>query len=567
MPFIDLIFNTTPVQVVKPQSFSFSAIKQFAQYYMYEVTRIYDRSELLNIFCIFIIVVFILKNIASYFQTYFMATVDQGMLRDIRSQLYSHFHKLSLSYFTDERKGMLISRIINDTQILRDSIVAVINSFFRDPPVIIMYSLVLFILDWKLTLYAMLLVPVIGIILSKIGDSLKRKSIRTQDSIADVTSTLDETFGAIRIVKAFSMEKYEIEKFQRQDNKYFKLLTSLVRRRALSSPITEVIGTVAVAVILFIFGRQIISGESSMSPGTFLAYLAIFFQMMPSLKLFGQVFNSIKEGIAAGSRIFGILDIQPKILDKSNAIEISSFTKDITYRNVDFKYEKSDLILKNINCSINKGEIVAIVGPSGAGKSSFIDLIPRFYDVESGLITIDGHDLRDLKIHSLRALMGIVTQETILFNDTVKNNISYGSSEKSNEDIISAAKAANAHDFILNLTNGYDTFIGDRGVKLSGGERQRISIARALLKNPPILILDEATSSLDTESEVLVQQAIERLMEGRTSVVIAHRLSTIRNANKILVLDDGRISEIGTHTELISHNGLYKKLYDMQFKL
>jgi len=496
-----------------------------------------------------------------------MSFVEQGIIRDIRLQLYTHFHKLSLSYFTEEKKGILISRIINDVQIIKDSMIAVINSLFRDPPLIIIFSAVLFIFNWKLTLLVFGLIPVTGFVLAKIGNSLKKRSIRSQERIADITSILDETFGAMRIVKAFGMENYEIERFREEEKKYFRLLTSLIRRRALASPITEFFGVITITIILYFIGSQIVEGKSDMTPGAFFVFLGIFFQMMPSIKLVGQVFNSIQEGIAASERVFSILDTTPKIVDIPNATELNSFNKGIQFRNVSFKYEKSDLILNKINLEIYKGEVLAIVGPSGAGKSSLVDLIPRFYDVTDGSILIDDIDIRNITVKSLRSFIGVVTQETILFNDTVKSNIAYGLQNISLDKIIDAAKAANAHNFIENLKDGYETVIGDRGTKLSGGERQRLSIARALLKNPPILILDEATSSLDTESEVLVQQAIERLMTGRTSIVIAHRLSTVQRANKIIVLSDGEIVEEGTHEVLLSKLGLYHKLYNMQFKL
>jgi ATP-binding cassette, subfamily B, bacterial MsbA len=567
MPFIDLLFKQTAPTPPKEIIFSVFSLKEYLNYKLWEFSTQYSKITLLTYFTVLMIVVFMLKNLFSYLQTYFMSTVEQGMIRDIRHSIYSHFHKLPLSYFTEERKGTLISRIINDVQIIKDSIIAVINSMFRDPTLILSFTIVLLIFNWKLTVLVFLLTPISGIILSKIGNSLKRKSIKSQESVAEVTSILDETLGAIRIVKAFNMEEYEVNRFQKAEKRYFDLLITLARRRALASPITESVAILTVTVILYIIGRDILNGTSDMSPGEFIVYLGIFLQMLPSLKLVGQVFNSVKEGTAASERVFSILDIKPSIFDKENPIELKSFSSKIEFKNVSFKYEKSELILSDINCEINKGQIVAIVGPSGAGKSTFIDLIPRFYDVTEGQVLIDGIDVRDMQITSLRELMGIVTQETILFNDTVYNNIAYGSTERSKEEIIEAAKASNAHAFIENLPQGYETVIGDRGVKLSGGERQRISIARALLKNPPILILDEATSSLDTESEVLVQHAIERLMQGRTSIVIAHRLSTIRNADNILVLGDGKIVEQGKSDELLKHEGLYHKLYNMQFKL
>jgi subfamily B ATP-binding cassette protein MsbA len=567
MPFIDLLFNQQAGKFNPDAAVSIFNIKDYITYKLGELTVKYSKQELVAYLSILMILVFAFKNLFSYLQTYFMSSVEQGMIRDIRLQLYTHFHKLSIGFFTEEKKGILISRIINDVQIIKDSMIAVINSIFRDPVQIIAFSVVLFIFNWKLTLLIFILLPVTGIILSRIGDSLKKRSIRSQEKIANVTSILDETFGAMRIVKAFNMEEYEINRFKEEDRNYYSILTSLVRRRALASPITEIIGVISVTIILYFIGREIVSGESDMTPGAFFVYIGIFFQMMPSLKLFGQVFNSVQEGIAASERVFTILDTKPKIFDKPDSIEINEFRNQIIFENVTFRYSKGDTILNNVCLEINKGEIIAIVGPSGAGKSTLVDLIPRFYDVTDGKVLLDGRDLRDIKINALRSLMGIVAQETILFNDTVRNNIAYGSKHITDEKIIEAAKTANAHNFILELSEGYNTVIGDRGVKLSGGERQRISIARAILKNPPILILDEATSSLDTESELLVQQAIERLMSGRTSIVIAHRLSTVQNADKIIVLNEGRLVEQGTHAALLSQNGLYQKLYNMQFKL
>ena len=567
MPFIDLLFNQHAQTFQPKANISVLHLKDYLTYKLSEFASKYPKIDLIVYLCIGMIVVFFLKNLFSYLQTYFMSTVEQGMIKDIRFDLYSHFHELSLSYFTEEKKGILISRIINDVQIIKDSMIAVINSIFRDPTLIIIFSIVLFIFNWKLTLLIYVVLPITGYVLAKIGNSLKRRSIKSQERIADITSILDETIGAMRIVKAFGMEKYEIERFRKEEGKYFDLLISLVRRRALASPITEFIGVISVTIILYFIGSEIVLGKSDMTPGAFFVYLGIFFQMMPSLKLFGQMFNSVKEGTAASERVFSILDTKPQISDAPDAVEIDSFREKIEFKNVKFKYEKSDTILEDICLTIPKGTVLAIVGPSGAGKSSLVDLIPRFYDVVEGSIKIDGTDIRNIKLNSLRGLMGIVTQETILFNDTIRNNIAYGLNELSQEKVIEAAKAANAHNFIKDLNTGYDTVIGDRGIKLSGGERQRISIARALLKNPPILILDEATSSLDTESEILVQQAIERLMKGRTSIVIAHRLSTTQNADKIIVIEKGRIVEKGNHEELMKTGGLYQKLYNMQFKL
>lgn len=579
-PFIDLLFKENPVQVTTQDinskkdsvqtatqdTTTFENIKDRISYKISQQITHYDKMSVLLFFCLAIVITYILKNIFSFMQTYYMTIVEQGVLKDLRSDLYRQYLRLPLGFFTEERKGNLISRIINDVQIMRDSSIAVINSVFRDPPMIILYITVLFIINWKLTLIIFILAPVTALILSKVGDSLKRSSQRSQEKISNITSILDESIGAIRIVKAFNMEKYEQKRFDTENEKYRYDMTKLERKKALGSPISESIGVITVAIILYIVGYQILTKTSSMTIGTFVVYLGTFLTLMPSLKLIGQVSNSIKEGSAASERVFGLIDIEPDIQDIPDAKPLKDFKESIEFKNVNFKYEKSEEILRNVNLKINKGEIVALVGPSGAGKSTLVDLIPRFYDVQSGEILIDGTNIKNVKSGDLRKLMGIVTQETLLFNDTIRNNIAYGESEIPLEKIIEAAKAANAHNFISKLDTGYDTVIGDRGVKLSGGERQRLSIARALLKNPPILILDEATSSLDTESEILVQQAIERLMEGRTSVVIAHRLSTIKNADKIVVISKGEIVEIGKHSELLEKDGIYNKLHNIQFK-
>jgi len=566
-PFVDLLFKEKPAEVTPQNITSIFDIKDIITYKFSELLLQYSKLDILLYLCIGIVVTYILKNVFTFMQTYFMSVVEQGVLKDLRSDLYNQYLELPLGFFTEERKGNLISRLINDVQIMRDSSIAVINSIFRDPPMIITFSVLLFLFNWQLTLIIFLLAPLTAIILSKVGNSLKRSSQRSQEKISNIVSILDETIGAIRIVKAFNMEKYEKKRFDTENSRYEYDIIRLERKKALASPISESIGAVTITIILYIVGRQLLTGTSDMTPGSFIAYLVIFSQILPSLKLVGQLSNSIKEGSVASERVFSLIDIKPSILDVPDAKSISEFKESIEFKDVSFKYEKSDDILRNVNLKINKGEIVALVGPSGAGKSTLVDLIPRFYDAVSGEILIDGTNVKDVKAGELRKLMGIVTQETLLFNDTIRNNIAYGESGITLEKITESAMAANAHNFISKLENGYDTVIGDRGVKLSGGERQRLSIARALLKNPPILILDEATSSLDTESEILVQQAIERLMMGRTSIVIAHRLSTIKNANKIVVISKGEIVETGKHADLIlNEEGVYTKLHNIQFK-
>jgi subfamily B ATP-binding cassette protein MsbA len=526
-------------------------------------------SEALIKICIVIIIAFFLKNISGYLQAYFMAYVEQGLVKDIRNEVYRHLHTLSLGYFTSERTGNLISRITNDVNIINTGISATFLNLVREPLLIAVFLMIAISINWRLTLISLLVLPFALYFISKLGLRLHKESRISQERMADITSVLQETISGVKVVKAFGMEEFENKKFQTQTWRYFKSLLKITRIRNLASPITEFLSVVAGVVIIWYGGMQVLE-LGTMRASEFLTFLIAIFQIMPPVKELTSVNNRIQESTSAAKRVFEILDIEPDIKEAPNAIELKEFKDEIVFENVWFSYngtKNGDFILKGINLKVKKGEILAIVGPSGAGKSTLVDLIPRFYDPTEGRILIDGIDLRMIKIKSLRDKIGIVTQETILFNDTIRNNIAYGLEDCPIDKIIEAAKAANAHDFIMQLPNGYDTVIGERGMKLSGGQRQRISIARALLKNPPILILDEATSNLDAESEILVQEAIERLMQNRTVFVIAHRLSTIRNADRIIVIDNGRIVQEGKHEELIHQDGLYKKLYEMQFNI
>jgi subfamily B ATP-binding cassette protein MsbA len=526
-------------------------------------------SEALIKICIVIIIAFFLKNISGYLQAYFMAYVEQGLVKDIRNEVYRHLHTLSLGYFTSERTGNLISRITNDVNIINTGISATFLNLVREPLLIAVFLMIAISINWRLTLISLLVLPFALYFISKLGLRLHKESRISQERMADITSVLQETISGVKVVKAFGMEEFENKKFQAQTWRYFKSLLKITRIRNLASPITEFLSVVAGVVIIWYGGMQVLE-LGTMRASEFLTFLIAIFQIMPPVKELTSVNNRIQESTSAAKRVFEILDIEPDIKEAPNAIELKEFKDEIVFENVWFSYngtKNGDFILKGINLKVKKGEILAIVGPSGAGKSTLVDLIPRFYDPTEGRILIDGIDLRVIKIKSLRDKIGIVTQETILFNDTIRNNIAYGLEDCPIDKIIEAAKAANAHDFIMQLPNGYDTVIGERGMKLSGGQRQRISIARALLKNPPILILDEATSNLDAESEILVQEAIERLMQNRTVFVIAHRLSTIRNADRIIVIDNGRIVQEGKHEELIHQDGLYKKLYEMQFNI
>jgi ATP-binding cassette, subfamily B, bacterial MsbA len=523
-------------------------------------------QSLLNI-CIVIVVSFLIKNLFGYFQANLMTKVEQGLITDLRNDLYRHLHDLPLAYFTNARTGNLISRIMNDVPVVNAGMSATFHTLIREPMLVIVYLGITLTLSWKLTMMAFVVFPLVLLVISWIGKRVHKESGLVQERIADLTSVLHETISGVKVVKAFGMEDFENRKFAAKGLAYLRTVLTVTNIRNLASPSTEFLSAMAGGVIIWYGGLQVLSQES-MKASEFLGFLFVLFQIMPPIKELSGVNNRIQEASAAGKRVFEILDIEPNIRNIDNPVRLYDFQERIEFRNVSFRYESGDLVLADIDVNIRKGEVVAIVGPSGAGKSTLVDLVPRFYDPTSGSILIDGVDLRNVDIKSLRDKIGIVTQETILFNDTVKSNIAYGLDDCPIERIIMAAKAANAHNFIANMPEAYDSVIGERGVKISGGERQRLSLARAILKNPPILILDEATSSLDTESEILVQEAIERLMSGRTSIVIAHRLSTIKHADRILVVEAGRIVETGKHDDLVrNEKGLYRKLYQLQFRV
>ena len=526
-----------------------------------------DKPEVLIKICLLILAAFILKNIFGYIQGYFMAFVEYASMKDLRDETYSHLHKLPIGYFKSERVGNIISRFTNDVNIIQASISATFSNLIKEPLTLIVFLAIAVSISWRLSLFAFILVPIASLIIAWIGTKLKKQTVILQSKIADITSILQETISGVKIVKAFGMERFENNRFMNETKSYLKLVLKIVRTRNLSSPITEIL-SVIIGVVIIYYGGVLVLVDKTLNASEFLGFLFAIFQMMPPIKELGSVNNRIQEASAAADRVFEIIDIEPLIKNKTNAVELNAFNDEIVFKNISFKYEDSDVVvLDNLNFSVKRGEIVALVGPSGSGKSTLADLIPRFYDPTDGEIIIDGNNIKDVTIESLRAKMGIVTQETFLFNTSIAENIAYGLTDYPMEKIIEAAKTANAHNFISEMPQGYKTMIGERGVKLSGGQRQRLTIARALLKNPEIMIFDEATSALDNESEILVQEAIERLMLNRTTIVIAHRLSTIRNATNILVLDKGRIIQHGTHDKLIAdEKGLYKKLYEMQFR-
>jgi len=520
--------------------------------------------ETLKILCISIMVVFLTKNVFLYMKNFFMTLVQFHLITELRNRLYKHFNALSFSYFDQKKSGELTSIVINDVANLRRALGSSFHQLLVEPINLLAFILLLFIISWKLALLSIIILPIAGLTILSIGRSIRRKSKRTAAMIAGITNIITETLSSIRVVKAFAMEEYEVQRFFKETHHYFQLILRRAKLRLLASPITETIGVMIGVLLLWVGGLEVLSGEG-LTPEDFLRFILLLFAMMDPLRKLSKVNVALQTGAASAERVFSILDTPPTIVDKVDAVKIDSFKEKIRINNVSFNYESDDKVLKNISFKIEKGSIVALVGSSGAGKSTLADLIPRFYDVNNGGITIDGHDVRDLSLNSLRRLMGVVTQETILFNDTVRANIAYGQKDVYDDQVISAAKAANALEFINDLSDGFDTVIGEKGVKLSGGQRQRLAIARAIMKNPPILILDEATSALDTESERLVQKALETLMANRTVLVIAHRLSTVTNANKIILLDKGEIKEVGTHNELMEKEGLYSNLYNIQF--
>lgn len=568
IPLIDVIFSdvTQTAQNVRID-LTKGNIKDQLMGWLYYTLGQYPKKEALFFVCIFIAVGFFLKNLTAYMQMFMNAAIEQGILRDIRNELHRHLHKLSLHYFMATKKGRLISIVMNDVRLITESIMALLGSFFRDPLTIIVSTVILFIFNWQLTLTILIVTPVVGFFIGRIGEKLKKYSLLFQEKLSEITSLIDESISGVRVIKAFKMEKHEIEKFETHTSKLYKIFVKLQRIRNISSPFSEYSGIVIAVIVMWFGGSAIIDKTSPMTAGQFIFYLTILITMLQPIKIVTQVFNTVKEGTAAGERVFALLDIKPRIIDSPNAVELKEFKDSIVFENVSFKYDTTELVLKNINLKVKKGEVIAIVGPSGAGKSTLVDLVPRFYDPVEGNIFIDEINLKNVTQDSLRDMMGIVTQETILFNDTIAANIGYGVKDVPIQKIIEAAKIANAHLFIERMQNGYNTSIGDRGVKLSGGERQRLAIARAVLKNPAILILDEATSSLDPESEMLVQEALERLMKNRTSFVIAHRFSTIQNADRVVVMDKGSIAQIGKFADLITEQGLFKKLYELQFRL
>ncbi len=564
IPFLNLLFGVNELVTVKPElTFSTQGMLEYLNYYISQIILTQGKLEALVFICITILIAFFLRNLARFFAMYFMAGVRIGAVRGIRNDIYNKLLVLPVAFYTRHRKGDIIARVTTDVQEVEYSIMNYLEMIVRDPITIIAYLIFMISLSGQLTLFVLIILPVTGLIIGRIGKSLRKESKIGQNKFASLLSIIEESISGLRIIKAFNAIAYSDNKFKEKNYDYTRTLLKIYRRRDLSSPLSEFLSSMVIVVVLWFGGRMVLSDTPAIQAADFITYIVAFSQIIPPAKTFAQGFYSIQKGIASAERIFEILDADEEIVEKENAIAISGFKKEIEFKEVYFRYEKED-VLKNINLKIPKGKVIALVGESGGGKSTMADLIPRFYDVTGGELLVDGINVKEVKIDDLRGLMGIVSQESILFNDTIFNNIAFGLTNITEEQVIAAAKVANAHEFIMQTEKGYQTNIGDRGAKLSGGQRQRLSIARAVLANPPILILDEATSSLDTESEKLVQKALFNVMKDRTSVVIAHRLSTIQHADEIIVIKKGEIVERGTHSQLLTQKGTYWKLYEMQ---
>lgn len=566
IPILEMLFQIKDVTYEYMASGSASlkdvAVNNF-YYYTQEAIRAWGASATLALLAALLVVMTALKTGVTYLSSYVIIPMRSGIVRDIRNSIYRKIVSLPIGFFTNERKGDVMARMTGDVAEIQSSIMASLDMMFKNPVMIIVCLAMMIAISWQLTIFVFVLLPIAGYVMGKVGKSLKRQSLEGQTQWGVLMSMIEEVLSGLRVIKAFNAETKVEHRFALENNRYFAISNKVARRQDLAHPMSELLGTTAIAIVLWFGGSLIITGHTSMTAPSFIYYMVIFYSMINPAKELSKAGYAIQKGMASIQRVDKILAATNPITDPEHPQKISGRNPSIVYENVWFSYGETP-VLKNIDLEIPAGKTVALVGQSGSGKSTLADLLPRFYDVDEGSIKVDGRDVRDVKVFDLRSLMGIVNQNAILFNDTFYNNIAFGVPNATREQVIEAAKIANAHKFIMETENGYDTNIGDGGCRLSGGQRQRISIARAILKNPPVLILDEATSALDSESEFLVQQALERLMENRTTLIIAHRLSTIAGADMICVLHEGEIVERGTHDELLELNGYYRKLVDMQ---
>ncbi|MFN0275182.1 MAG: ABC transporter ATP-binding protein [Chitinophagales bacterium] len=564
IPFLQILFDTYNKQQEANPSGLLSPLLGWINSNFTSYIEANGKSAGLVLVCIAVVCMFFLKNICRYFALYYLAPLRNGVVRDLRQGLFDKMMQLPVSYFSEKRKGDILARITTDVNEVEWSVMNTLESTFRDPFTIIIFFISMLFISVPLTLLVIVFLIPTAFIITRIGKSLKRKSTKSQTQFGLIMSIIEESLGGLRIIKGFNAERYQKSKFSRENKILSDLQIGVLHRWQLSSPLTEFLSIITVAVILYLGGMMVLQGDSTLGADTFIGYILIFANILNPARSAANSFFYIQRGIASIERIEAVLDADVNIKEPLHATHLKTFEHEIEYKNVSFNYQEDIRVLHNINVKIEKGKMIALVGSSGSGKSTLADLLARFHDVTDGEILIDDINIKDIRIASLRNLLGIVTQESILFNDTIFNNIAFGIDNANEDAVIKAAKVANAHEFIMKQEKGYQTMIGDRGHKLSGGERQRITIARAIFKNPPILILDEATSSLDTESEKLVQDALFKLMQNRTSIVIAHRLSTIQFADEILVMQNGQIAEKGNHTSLLAKNGLYAKLVEMQ---
>ena len=563
-PILEILFGMSEeVYDLMPWAVNLDVIKHNLYFYVTIFKQSNGPGLTLLFVGIFVIIATMLKVGFAYLGAFEAVYIRNSVVRDLRKLIYAKIMRLALPFFSEERKGDIIARITGDVTEIENSIMSSLDMFLKNPVIIVVLLISMLIMSPSLTLFIFIVLPLAGFIIGRVGKSLKKVSREGQDKMGMILTIIEETLGGLRIIKAFNAEQKMNDRINSELRDYRRIMNRLMRRRELAHPLSELLGTIVIIIVVWYGGKLILNDDSELSGPEFIVYLGIFYQIINPAKAFTTALYSIQKGLASMDRVDKILMAEVTIPESPNAKSIGNLNSYIEYRNISFAYEER-IVLNKVSLKIEKGKNIALVGQSGSGKTTFVDLLPRFYDVIDGQILIDGIDIRELKLHDLRNLMGNVNQEAILFNDTIYNNIAFGVESASLEDVIEAAKVANAHHFIIETDNGYDTIIGDRGSKLSGGQRQRLSIARAILKNPPILILDEATSALDTESERLVQDALEKLMKNRTSLVIAHRLSTVRNADLICVFHDGKIVEQGTHEELMQLNGRYKKLHKMQ---